>query len=231
MEKVVWTGLESSGKSLQLSRTAELVRIRNAKWYALTGKKRIMAFTSPMSAFWVDIVNETSEYRYTPKIADFINLTQMDFFCDEIIKYFPAQGSTPLTSEQMTFIGQGAKAGISVYATTVDFSQVHKQFRLFTQTVFVVSKIMGSSRPIETAPPVGHIWGLCMKRQVLPSSFKGDSVTMETIGWPSPFFIHKADTDRYDTSFRVQLSTLPVTKVRKQVFVCEEDGHTFHKYI
>lgn len=232
MSKIVWTGIESSGKSLQLSRQAEVVRKRNKKWFSKVGIKRTMAFNSPMSEeFKQLIIDSNIDYLEFKNFDDIARLEEADIFIDELIKMFPASGATSLTNEQLHFITQGSKSGINVYGASQDFSQVHKQYRLLVNEVHVVKKIIGSKRPMKTAPAVNVIWGICMMRDVLPSSFKGDSVTMENIGMPSIFFIQREDTNRFDTSYKIPLTKLPTKKLRKQIEVCDEDGFTRTKYV
>jgi len=224
--KRVYTGLESSGKSLMLSRDAEEVFRRNKRWLEITGKPRLMGFNSPMShAFKNKIIGSGLRYKEFKNFDEVAHEEEADFFIDELIKFFPANGSSGLSNEQIHFITQGAKSGINIYAASQDFSQVHKQFRLLVNEVYVVTKFIGSKRPMKTSPPVKRIWGFGMLRQVKPSSFRGDSVSMETIGFPSFFTIDREDCERFDTSFKIPLTTLPVKKLRKQIGICEEDGY------
>jgi len=227
--KKVWVGIESSGKSLQLSINAERVLLRNRKWFAQTGKPRTMAFNQPMNpAFVKRITDSRLPYVQFKDFEDIIKLEQADIFIDELIKFFPASGSAFLSREQLDFITQAAKSGNHIYAASQDFSQVHKQFRLLVNHVYVVSKIIGSRRPMKTAPPVKHIWGICMMRSVKPSSFKGDTGSMKEAGLiPSFFFINKEDTDRFDTTFKIPLTKLPLKVVRKQEMIgYGEDGES-----
>lgn len=223
--KRVYTGIESSGKSLQLSINAAEVLKRNRKWLRITGQPRTMAFNQPMAQHFVDEIKSAGitylEYR---DLRDVLGLDNADIFIDEVIKYFPASGSNPLSREQLDFLTQGAKNGIHIYAASQDFSQVHKQFRLLVNEVWCVNKIIGSRRPMRTAPPVKKIWGLCMMRSVRPSSFKGDSATMESISViPHFFLIRKVDTDRFDTTFKLPHTQLPLKVVRRQDIVGYDD--------
>lgn len=232
MSKIVWTGIESSGKSLELSKVAEKVLERNIEWLAITKIPRTMAFNSPMSEEFINRIKKTGiKYLQYKNLNEILHLEEIDIFMDEIIKFFPASGSTPLSNEQIHFITQGAKSGIHLFGASQDFSQVHKQFRLLVNQVYVVRKIIGSPRPMKTAPPVKRIWGICMKQAVEPNSFKGDNVTMDTIGWPRFFFIRKKDCDRFDTSYKIPMTGLPIKKLRKQIEICDEDGFKRIKYI
>lgn len=231
--KIIYTGIESSGKSLLLSRQAEKVRQRNEKWFKITGLKRTMAFNSPMSEkFKNEIINSNINYLEFKNLDEILYLEEADIFIDEVIKFFPASGSSSLTNEQLHFITQGAKSGIHLWGASQDFSQVHKQFRLLVNEVYIITKLIGSRRPMKTAPPVKSIWGICSKRKVNPASFKGDSATMEqTEGGLSLFFIRKVDVERFDTSYKIPQSKLPVRKIRKQVEYCDEDGFRRVRYI
>jgi len=223
--KKVYTGIESSGKSRQLSINANEILQRNKRWLKITGVPRVMAFNTPMAPAFVREIEEAGlrylEWRHLDEI---LHLTDADIFIDELIKFFPAVGSNPLTREQIDFLTQGAKNGVHIIAASQDFSQVHKQFRLLVNQVYVVTKLVGSRRPMKSAPPVKYIWGVCICRGVKPSSFKGDSATMESLDLiPSVFFIHKADTARFDTSYKVPITKLPTKVVRRQDLVGYND--------
>lgn len=236
--KRVYTGLESSGKSLQLAVEAQRVYKRNKKWFfarealGLPPIKRTMAFASPMSEKFVASLDSTVvQYTTFRNLTEVLQFTEADIFIDELIKFFPSSGSNSLSMEQLDFLTQGAKNGVNMFCASQDFSQVHKQFRLLVNEVFVVTKLIGSRRPMKSAPPVNNIWGLCALRPVAPSSFKGDSATMESLGFPSFYFITREHCELFDTSYRVPLSSLPPIKVRRQLLVGEdlETGEKFRK--
>jgi len=222
--KVVYTGIESSGKSLQLSVKAKEILERNKKWLAITGIPRTMAFASPMSPVFIQEIEKAGlKYFKFSNLQDILHLNECDIFIDELIKFFPASGSNSLSNEQLDFITQGAKSGVNMYCASQDFSQVHKQFRLLVNEVYVVTKFIGSRRPMKSSPPVRRIWGLCVIRPVSPTSFKGDSATMDSLGWPSFYLINREDCMRFDTSYKVPISKLPDKRVRKQRIVGLDD--------
>jgi len=231
--KIVYTGIESSGKSLQLSVRAIEVLQRNKKWLAKTGLPRTMAFASPMAEHFIKEIEASGiKYLKFKNLQDILYLEEVDIFIDELIKFFPASGSNSLSTEQLDFITQGAKSGVNMYCASQDFSQVHKQFRLLVNEVYVITKIIGNARPMKTAPPVKFIWGICTKRKVNPLSFKGDSATMDQVeGGLSIFFIHKEDVQRFDTSYKIPISKLPTKKLRRQEEYCDEDGFKRVRYI
>lgn len=224
--KLVYTGIESSGKSLQLSIKAEEILRRNIRWLRITGIPRTMAFDSPMSSDFIQRITDAGlKYVKFSNLTDVLHMSESDIFINELIKYFPASGSNSLSNEQLDFLTQGAKNGVDIYAASQDFSQVHKQFRLLCNEVYVVTKLIGSRRPVKSAPPVKHIWGVCMIRQVNPSSFKGDSATMDSISViPSFTVIQREDCERFDTSYKVPLSQLPPKLVRKQQIIGRDEN-------
>jgi len=228
--KRFFTGLESSGKSLMLSRTAEDILQRNARWLKVTGKPRRMAFSMPMAEEFIARVKKAGLlYLEFKNLDEILGLEETDFFFDEIIKFFPASGSASLSNEQLHFITQGEKSGISIYGTSQDFSQVHKQFRRLVQEVYVVTKVVGSRRPMKTAPPIKRIWGVCMLRAVNPKTFTGDDSKMQGESFPSFFLIQKEDCMRYDTSFKVPLTELSTKRVRRQRIEGVEEGKVVYK--
>lgn len=231
--KIIYTGLESSGKSLELSKKAEEIRLRNKRWFKIVGIKRTMYFNSPMSEeFKKSVIDSNINYKEYDKLDDILFQEECDIFMDEVIKYFPANGATQLSNEQLHFLTQGAKSGIHLWGASQDFSQVHKTFRRLVQEVYLIRKVVGNRRPMKTAPPIKTIWGICTKRKVDPLSYKGDNATMEEMeGGFSFFFIRKKDIQRFDTSYKIKMTSLPRKRLRKQEEYCEEDGFTRIKYI
>jgi len=230
--KVVYTGIESSGKSLLLAREAKRLVARNSKWFEITGVPRPILSNLKFSQDFFDYAKSKNvPIIYWQNLEEIIYQTECDVFIDELLKYFDARLWATLTLDAKHWLSQGAKTGIHVYATSQDFSQVEKQFRILCSKVYVVTKQMGSPRPMKTAPPVKFIWGLCTMRSVDPRSFKGDNAGMESTSLiPTPFFISKDDTSIFDTNAKVIPSELPVKRKRQQrVQFIERDGVTIAK--
>jgi len=224
--KEIWTGQESAGKSLALSRKAKEVFERNKRWLKKTGYPSLMAFNFSVStAFEKEIKESGLKFLRFKNLTEILELDEADIFMDEVLRFFPQKGSNPLSDEQIGFITQGAKNGIHIFGASQDFSQVHKQFRLLVNKVHVVTKIIGSPRPMKRAPAVKHIWGLIASRDVAPSSFKGDSATMESIDIiPEFFFIERDDCLRFNTNEKIKISTLPDKFVRQQRIVGKNEA-------
>ena len=236
--KIVYSGLESSGKSLQISRIAGKTLKRNKLWHKILTKlgkpcPRVMAFNQPMSQNFIDEIEKAGmKYIEWRDFNEIEYLTDSDRFIDELLKIFPSRGSDPLPPHQMDFLTQGAKSGIHIYSTSQDFSQVHKQFRLLTNKVYIVKKIMGSPRPMKSRPPVNFIWGICTRTSVKPDSFKGENAEMIQNFIPIPFMVRVKDIKRYDTLYKVPRATLPDLKLRKQrLYAIDDKGEiVYEKY-
>lgn len=224
--KTIYTGIESSGKSLQLARVAKDLVYRNAKWLKKTGVPRPIRSNMKFSTEFENWARSKDvNIFYYKDLDEIIYHTECDVFIDEIIKYFDARNWANLSLDSKHWLTQGAKTGVHVYGSAQDFSQVEKSFRILCNQVFVVTKIIGSRRPMKTSPKVKRVWGICFIRSVDPKTFKGDSVNMETIGMPSLFFIKKEDTEIFDTNAKVIPSALSDKKLRKQTLLYEEKGN------
>jgi len=200
-----------------LARQAVDVVKRNAKWYKVTKVKRPIRSNmkfSPDFEIWAS--SQNVPIYYYRNLDEIIYETECDVFIDEILKYFDARNWANLSIDAKHWLTQGAKSGVHVYGSAQDFSQVEKSFRILCNQVYVITKLIGSRRPMRTSPPVKRVWGICFVRAVDPKTFKGDSVNMETIGMPGFFFIKREDTSIFDTNAKVVPSDLPPLKLRRR---------------
>lgn len=237
--KTGFSGIESAGKSQLLAVLAVQVLNRNRRWakkrkkLGLEHVPRTMCFDTPMSQKFIDAVESSGHiYLFFRDFGDLLYGYQMDVFIHEITKWFPQRGSEPLTPDQVEFLTQGSKEGNNIYFATQDFSMVHKQFRLLTNNIYIVKKLIGSMRPVASAPPVKRIWGIVLYWDADPSTFKGDSVSLERLSmFPSIYFINRADTELYDTSYRVRGAKLPPIKMVAQTYIEVDDfGKELKRY-
>lgn len=228
--KIVYTGLESSGKSLALAMRAERVLKRNIKWREKSGIARPivsnMAFSQPFiekaKAGGIDVF-------IWEDLDDLISRKDCDVFIDELGTYFDSRSWASLSLDVRRWIAQGAKSGVEIYAAAQDFSQVDISFRRLTNEVFHIIKLLGSPRPSATRPPVKFIWGVCVQWELDPRSFKAEQAEMK-LAWmfPSVFFIQKYFTSLFDTTQFLKRSKPSVFKHTERH--CPECGfkHTYH---
>lgn len=221
--KRVYTGKESQGKNYILADFTVDVISRNKKWLKKTGYPRTLAFDKSSGSENIKnlCLNAGLKYVEFENLTDILYLTEADIFIGELLKFFPARGSDPLSNEQLDFLTEGAKSGVFMYCASQDFSQVHKQFRILVNEVFIVTKLIGSNRPIKSRPNSKYVWGIIMARQVNPDTFKGDNVTMEeeSFTFPQIYFLKRSVTDLFNTNLKVPLTEHPPKYLRRQKLI------------
>jgi len=158
-------------------------------------------------------------YTYTT-LDELIKYTECDVFCDEISKYYDSHRWQDLSVDSLTWISQGGKQGVKFYGSCQDFSQVAKAFRVITSRVFYVHKVMGNKRPSKTLGNVRFVWGIYRVWRINPKTFKGDDVTMETIGWSKWHRYKKKYTNIFDTSQKIERDIKKLTHVERTCDTC-----------
>jgi len=208
--KVVYSGLESSGKSLRLAMTAADIAWRNSKWREKSGIVRPLASNLHFSPQFEAYVREELQIpiSYWTNIDELVKLRDADVFVDEIGNYFDSRLWADLTLDARRWLSQGAKMGIEMYATAQDFAQVDKAFRRLTNHLFYIRKLVGSRRPSATKPPIKHVWGVCMVSELDPQGYDEDEKKFKGGGFrlPSFFTITKDACAIFDTLERIERS-------------------------
>jgi len=222
MSKVIYTGLESSGKSLRLAMKMNEIGLRNAKWRKKSGIARAIAPNFKLTPMFEDVIrNEYGlEIIYWEDIDDLIKLKECDVFIDEVGNYFDARNWSDLSRDAKKWITQGAKMGLEIYGAAQDFAQVDIAFRRLVNELYMITKLFGSARPSNTKPPIKRIWGLCFSRALDPRGYKEDEKKFEPISafaW-SFFLIERQYTQLFDTNAEIK-NTRP-SKKRHIVYTC-----------
>lgn len=199
--KVVYTGLESSGKTLMLAMKAEEILNRNLKWKVKSGIARPIVTNIKFSENFLAAaaIAEIPVHLWS-NLDELIEWKDADVFIDELGTYFDSRTWANLSLDIRRWIAQGAKSGIELYSAAQDFAQVDISFRRLVNAVYNIQKLMGSSRPTATRPPVKTIWGICIKWNLDPRSFKQSEAEMK-LAWifPSLFFIRRHFCELFDT--------------------------------
>ncbi len=166
--KVIYSGLESSGKSLRLAMTCTKLVYRNSKWLQQSNKIRPIVSNLRFSdEFYKWSVDEMKvPIYYWDNLDDLVKHEQCDVIIDEVGNYFDSHLWQDLSLDVRKWLTQGAKCGIEIYGSAQDFAQVDKSFRRLTNHLFEIKKITGSPRPSATRPPVEKIWGICLSREL-----------------------------------------------------------------
>lgn len=233
-----WTGSQSAGKSqLMAVHAVEEVLLRNIKWKEEREKldlpfiPRTMAFDSPMAQHVIDLIESHGfKYIHFTTLTEILPLVEVDVFIHEIVRWFPARGSDPLVPEQAEFLSQADKEGVFIYFCCQDYSQVHKGFRIHVSHLYLVVKMMGSERPVRSAPPVKRIWGLVLYWDLDPKTFQSDNTDIQRDSWwPHFYYINREDTQLYDTSYRVRGNQPSIYWVPQTNIYLSEHGEVLRK--
>lgn len=221
--KVIYSGLESSGKSLRLAKRIKELIIRNSNWFNITGVRRPIVSNLKMAKHIEDWAQQMQvPFYYWENLENLIQYEDCDIIIDEVGNYFDARKWADLSSSVKKWLTQGAKSGIEIYGTAQDFAQVDKAFRRLTNVLEHVVKVTGSKRPSPTKPPVKRIWGLCMVRELNPRQYKEDEEKFDVSGLPTFFFIEREYCEMYDTRQKIEVSPPPPFRHRKRI--CLECG-------
>jgi len=229
MSKVIFTGLESSGKSLQLAMTAVKILNRNILWKKESGIARAIISNLNFSKDFEKIAKENGiPVIYWTTLDELIKFRDADIFIDEIGNYFDSRLWSDLSLDTRRWLSQGAKMGIEIYGSAQDFAQVDKAFRRLVNELYFISKLIGSPRPSPTKPPVKKIWGLCVMRILDPQNYNEDRKVFESDGiLPKMFLIREKFCNIFDTLQFIERSKAPALRHIERE--CEDAGCDFKK--
>jgi len=221
--KVIYSGLESSGKSLRLAMKTEELRKRNARWRAVSGKSRPIYSNMKFSEMF-ERKCEASEVpvKYWQDLSELIEIENADVIMDEVGNYFDARGWGELSLDVRRWLTQAAKSGVEIYGSAQDFAQVDKAFRRLVNELYHIRKVIGSPRPSATKPPVVNVWGLCMVRELEPNGYDEEDFKKRSV-FPSFFLIRKQFCDVFNTNQKIVKSK--PAPFRHEVRLCELHGN------
>ena len=222
--KLVYTGIESSGKSLLLAKRVQDLIWRNRKWHKKYGFVRKLWSNLKFSDEFYELNKAYIEYWYDYK--DLLTKTGMDVIWDEISSDFSALKKEPLPKKVNRWLRQGAKQGVHIYSTAQELHDLHLDFRRRTFEAYEVKKAFGSRRGGDNLPPVKRIWGVCVTRQLKIRPY--NELKPEYLGLlPGFFFISKKDCLLFDTHQIIAESIEPALEHYERF--CLDPSCRFHK--
>jgi len=228
--KIIYSGLESSGKSYKLACLAADIAVRNSKWKKETGITRPLATNLKFSQEFTNYCTQELEIPilYWENLDDLISLDNCDVFIDEVGNYFDSRMWADLSLDVRRWLTQGAKSGVELYGSAQDFAQVDKSFRRLVNHLFHITKIVGSRRPSATKPPVNRIWGLCSMRELDAQNYSEEKKAFDkTQLIPSFFLLERKYCELFDTGQKIKRSKPPL--LRHIDRECELANCSFHK--
>jgi len=228
--KTIYSGLESSGKSLRLAKVVSDLVYRNAKWKQESGITRPiisnLEFTSEF-AEWAEI-EMGIKILYWKNLDELIKYDNADIIIDEVGTYFDSRLWADLSLDVRRWLTQGAKTGIEIYGSAQDFAQVDLAFRRLVNHLYHITKLVGSGRPSATKPPIRRIWGICSMRELNPREYKEDKKSFDKTNiFPSFFLIERRYCEIFDTTQKILRSSPPPMKHIERM--CELERCGFHK--
>jgi len=195
--KIIYTGLESSGKSLMLAKKIQDLVYRNRKWKKKYGFVRQIYSNLVFSDEFYKLNSEFIVYWYDYR--ELLGLNGVDIVWDEISSDFSSLKKEPLPRRVNRWLRQGAKQGVHIYSTAQEFHDLHLDVRRRMFKAHYVSKPFGSRRGGQNLPPVKKIWGLCLTRELKIRPY--NELQPEYHGvLPGFFFIRKKDCLIFNTS-------------------------------
>jgi len=227
--KIVYTGLESSGKSLKLAMDAVWVLKRNIRWKKLTGIARPICSNMKFSEHFLQHATEEGiPIREWSDLEELCETNNADIFIDEIGTYFDARLWPELSQDVRRWVAQGAKSGIEIYGAAQDFAQVDISYRRLVNELYLIQKIFGSRRPAATKPPVKHIWGVCIVHAMNPRRYQELNPEFIKQGIiPKFFFIRREYCEVFDTGQLIRRSApMPFKHVER---ICQDPNCNFSR--
>jgi len=237
-------GQPGNGKSLYTSRIVRKLVKRNIKWFEKSGVIRPIYSNLKFSEAFEESATITVRkevdgdwqtekvclVRYWLNVDEVSKLRDCDLIWDEIATEMDSRTFSALSDEVKRFLSQYDKRGVEIYANTQDYSLIDLRARLFVTRVATMVKLIGSPRPSPTKPPVKHIWGLILVREVVEWKATDPSKKQYQM-IPSFFLIDRDDVSIYDTRQSIEQTSLPVKKLRIQMVRCDEDGYEKKTYV
>jgi len=218
--KIIYTGLESSGKTLLMAKKAQELVARNKRWKKKFGFTRKiltnMIFSDQFKKANVGYLD------FFTDVNQVVGTQGVDILWDEISSDFSALKREPLPRNVNRWLRQGAKQGVHIYATAQEFHDVHLDFRRRVIECYSVRKMFGSRRVGANLPPVPHIWGLCLVFSIKIHPY--NELQPEKLSIiPNLLVIEKSLTKIFDTGQLISASAeLPLEHI---VRVCPTCGY------
>lgn len=233
--KKVFVGLESSGKSLLMSREFEENIKRNAKWRKMGLPVRPIYYNLAISDQMKDLAKKHGiPLRKWSNIYDLVKMSECDLYIDELSTYFDSRFYADLPLDVRLWLAQAEKMGVQIVGATQDYFMLDISYRRLVKKLYEVVKVMGSKRPMKTSPPIKFIWGMMFvweldARSAAKAGNQEEMKINSLFKIPHVTFIYGKDTKRFKTQTRVALSEPP--PLIKMTRVCKEDGYTRVRYI
>jgi len=224
---LILSGLDGQGKTFLNARKAIELLYRNRKWFNKTGVVRPVMLNLKLSAaveaeFGL-FPNGFIGYWENP--LELVELRNCDVIWEEMATHLDATQWQYMPSTFKRWVQQHRHYGLEIYGNTQDLKSIDISVRRMVSGLYVVKKIAGSRSPAATKPPVKHIWGVGLKREVDADSLEKEKTQYKYTGWEL-FFIDRQGCEIYDTLNETKAGEYP--KLRHSVRYCEDESCPIH---
>jgi len=213
MSKIVYMGLEGSGKTLLMSCDAYELVYRNANWKEKTGKDRPIVSNIKFTDSFLKFAKSKGIFiLYWKDIEELVQMTECDLFIDEIGAYFDSRTFDSLPLNVRLWLAQADKLGVHIIGGAQDWSQIDVSYRRLVKQLYDVKKVVGTRRPSATRPGAKKPWALVLRYKVAPVA-GAESTELKTLSmFPHIHFFWGKHFRRFDTNSRVEDSAPPPLK-------------------
>jgi len=225
-------GPPGQGKSIYTASLTLRLLSRNLKWFQKTGIRRRIATNQKLSPalekeWGLYPENPLGFIEYWTDTYEVVNFRDVDLIWDEIATELDSRNFANLSVEMKRFLSQYRKRGVDIYANTQDFSMIDARARLMITRVRTMRKVMGSRDISTTKPPVKHVWGVILIRDV--DNFRETEPEKKKYSWFSWgfLFITKRLIAIYDTTQDIPLGK--PAPLKHTVLYCEHYGKPGHE--
>jgi len=228
--KRIYTGYESSGKTLMMAKQLRANLRRNIYYKKAFGITRPIMGNISFSDYFIENAAQNGiPVKEWHDLDELPKLKGVDLYIDELAVYFDARLYADLPINVRRWLPQSEKLGVRLFGAAQDYGQIDKNFRRLVQELFEVKKAFGTRRPALNTPPVSkNPWGMLVVHQLNPRDFDGDQTELTTKGFPSFHFFGKSDIKIFDTNKMVIESPPPPLKhVERYCEICKK-AHVKH---
>lgn len=167
------TGLPGSAKSYMCAqKIVELVK-RNMSWYKISGAKRIVRSNLDMSDEFKFFAGEFFELWNDPDELPAMN--DCDVIWEEMGAHVDSRSWEALPLNLRRWLQQHRHRGVEIYGNCQDFADIDVAVRRLTSNLLYLTKIIGSRDPSPTSKPVKYVWGVILKINLDPRTYKEDT--------------------------------------------------------
>lgn len=202
-------GRPGNGKTLYTCKLIKELADRAVRIKKKYGYDRKVWVNIPIAQWFKDLYPGVIVQWEDPN--EFLDQKGIDVVYDEISVDFGANSWAATPRIFKDFFSQHRHIGIEIYANTQDYKDVDINIRRRVARALLLRKMCGSKDPSPTMPPVKHVWGWIVGREVDPQQVEDDpKIEMDILDRLIPkesFVITKYLCDMYDTEYLVKHHT------------------------